>query len=369
MSLARYRFDLLDPFGGVIQRDIPYESAEYTLAERAVPSLTLELPPTVPVASLRKDGLIRIYRGVAGGAMRLEGDATWLIRRRQRVLTAQGERRLVVQALHVNHLLARRVVAYAAGSSQASKSAAADNLIKAIVTENFISATDAARNVSGLAVQADAGLGPTVAKAFARRNVLTVLQEVSDAAARQGTYLGWEVRTGASGYEFVTYVGQRGVDRRYGTGAYLPFGPQFGNIGAAELEEDWTDEETYVYALGQGLRANRAVADAQNTAAERASPYGRIEGTINAASEERTTAQLTDEARQELYARRARVRFRGETQDTDGCIYGRDYHWGDLVTVTFDGAQIPCRVDPVTVRLSRDGEQLRVQLQNDDVTV
>lgn len=340
-------------------------AGEYTLAERSVTMLSLTLPPTVPINFLQKDGRIQVRRAVDGAPPQVDGNATWLIRRRQQVL--QGRERLIkVWAVHANDLLRRRIVAYAAGSSQAAKAGAADDVIKAIVRENFITPTDAARAWSGLTVQADASAGPSIDKAFSRQNVLKVLQAICDTSSALGTYLGFEVRTFGASLVLLTYVGQRGTDRRIGTSNYIRVSPASGAISESSLDEDWTDEITYMYSLGQGLEADRQIGTAQNADAESLSPFGRIEGGYQA-NQATTQAQLDDEAASALYDQRARVNYEARAQEAPGFRYGLNYSWGDLLTVTDFGANFAVRVNPVRVRFDRSGEQIDTRFTSNDV--
>jgi hypothetical protein len=357
MSTA-YRADIFSNVGVKLSPPVgvkPIEG-EYTLTERGIGVLRLVLPPTTPLTWLQKDGRVQLYRAIDGGAPYLEGEATWLIRRRRQEFNNR-ENLTTIWALHVNHLLARRIVAYASGSAEAAKSDLADDMIKEIVDENFVSPTDTTRTMSGLTVQGDLGAGPTVAKAFSRRNVLNVLQDICDAAAAAGTYLGFEVRTSGSGFQLVTYTQQRGVDRRAGSGNYLRVSPSTGAIASSSLDEDWTEETTYMYSLGQGTGALRAVGTAQNAEAEGASPYGRIEDSYQA-NQSTTQAQLDDEAESALYAARGRVIYEAVGQESPGFRYGRNYKWGDLLTVTDFGQQFNVRVDPVHVTFGRQGERI-----------
>lgn len=337
---------------------------EYTLTERGVGVLRLVLPPTVPLAFLQKDGRIQLLRGLDGAAPALEGDATWLIRRRRQQFVNR-ENTTTIWALHVNDLLARRIVAYAAGTSQASKSDLADDMIKDIVRENFVSPTDTARTMTGLTVQADLGAGPTIAKAFARRNVLSLLQDICDSAAAAGTYLGFEVRTDGSGFVLRTYTQQRGVDRRVGSGNYLEVSPSTGAIASSSLDEDWTEEQTYMYSLGQGEGEQRAIGTAENTTAAGASPFGRIEGSYQA-NQATTQAQLDAAAEGALYAARGRIVYEARGQESPRFRYGRDYKWGDLLTVTDFGRQFDVRVDPVRVSFGRGGEEIETRFIYDN---
>lgn len=352
--------------GQVLPLPPPIEG-DYTLKERDVGVLSLTYPPTVPLSYLQKDGRVIVsYNGAQ------DGSALWLIRRVKPTFSGR-ERLIEVTAVHANHLLKRRIVAYVAGSSQAQKTGAADDLMKAVVRENFTAPTDTTRTMSatyGIAsVAADLSAGPSVSKAFSRQNVLKVLQDLADLAAAQGTYVGFEVRSVGGSLQFVTYTRQRGTDRRASSGNYLRVAPSTGAIQSSSLDYDWSDEITYCYALGQGIEASRAVGTAQNTTAEALSPIGRIEDTYQA-NNTSDTAILDDNAAQQLYTQRARVRYAAKAQDTPGFIYNRDYTWGDYLTITDFGQQFDCRVDPVRVRWDRSqGVSLDIRFVYDSTGV
>lgn len=356
---TQYRLDVFTPTGVALPSVRPI-AGEYVLSERGIGMLRLDLPPEYPIANLHKDGLLRLNRNVGAG-MYLEGDATWLIRRRRQVLSGR-ERRIEVWAAHANSLLDRRIVAYAAGSSQASKSGAADDLIKAVVRENFTAPTDTARTMGSFSVAADLGQGPTISRAFSRRKVLAVAQDMCDDAAAVGAYVGFEVRTVGTALTLITYVNYRGVDRRYGTRSYLPI--PLSAISESSLDEDWSDEETFIYALGQGEQEDRAVGTAQNVSAEGASPYGRIEGSYQANNTDDATL-LDSVAAGALYARRGRVLYEARGQDAPDFIYGYHYQWGDLLTIDDYGQQFNVRVDPVGVSFGREGERLDIRFVSD----
>lgn len=362
-----YRCDLFTNTGIALGSVQPIEG-EYSLVERGVGVLSLVLPPSVPLSYLQKDGRLQMYRSIDGGSPYLEGDATWLIRRRQQVL--QGRERLIrVWAVHVNDLLRRRIVAYAAGSSQASKSDQADDMVKAIVRENLTAPTDTARTMSGLSVQADLAAGPSIDKSFSRRNVLKVCQDICDTAAALGTYLGFEVRTVGTSLVFLTYTGQRGLDRTEGSASYLRVSPSTGAIAESSLDEDWTEEITYMYSLGQGEGTSRQTGTAQNSGAEGFSPFGRVEDTYQANNVDATSAsaqaQLDDVAAAALYKQRAREVYEARGQESPQFRYGRDYRWGDLLTINDFGRSFDVRVNPVRVSFGRGGEQIDTRFTSD----
>ena len=365
MAYTTYRIELRTSDNIVIEPTLMWLSAQYVLKERGIGVLTVRVPPRYGLALFRKHSRLLIYRSINGAPEYLEGDATWILTSRVYTLDEQGVEAITLTAQHANMVLRRRIVAYSAGSAQASKSSAVDTMMRAIVDENFISATDTTRNLASgvLALGAVAGSGPTIAKSFCRDNVLNTLEDLANAAALAGTYTGYEVRTLSGALTFIVYLSQRGVDRTIGSGNDLIFSPQRRNLVNIDLDEDWTEEATFVYAGGQGEGANRVIQSASNTTAIGESVFGRAE-LFRDARNSTTTAQVQDEADDALYATRTVRRFSGSAQDTDGCTYGVHYRWGDRVTAQILDQQFNCRVDPVAVALDREsGEVLDIRLE------
>lgn len=365
MAYTTYRIELRTSDNVVIKPTLMYLSAQYVLKERGLGSLSLRVPPSYGLSLFRKHSRLLIYRSINGGPEYLESDATWILTSRRYSLDEQGVEAITLTAQHANMVLRRRIVAYSAGSAQASKSGAVDTVMRAIVDENFLSATDTARNLASgvLALGAVAGTGPTIAKSFCRDNVLNTLEGLANAAALAGTYTGYEVRTISGALTFVVYLTQRGVNRTLGSGNDLIFSPQRRNLVNIDLDEDWTEEATFVYGGGQGEGTNRVIQSASNAAAIGESVLGRAELFRDARNSD-TTAEVQDEADDALYAARLVRRFSGSAQDTDGCIYGIHYRWGDRVTAEVLDQQFACRVDPVSVSITREGgEALDIRLE------
>jgi hypothetical protein len=234
----------------------------------------------------------------------------------------------------------------------------------AIIDENFLNATDTDRNLAaGVLSLGSGGTGPTIAKSFCRDNVLNTLEDLANSAALAGTYTGYEIRTISGALTFIVYLDQRGVDRTISSGNALVFSPGNRNLVNIDLDEDWSDEATFVYAGGQGEGVSRVIEDASNTTAIGESVIGRAERFRDARNSEDTT-QVQDEADDALYAARSVQRFSGSAQDTTGCIYGIHYRWGDRVTAQILDQQFDCRVDPVHVTIDRSrGEALDIRLE------
>jgi len=133
----------------------------YNMIANGVGRLELALPSSFDLSILRVDQLVEIWRTSAFGQMAYEG--SYLVRRLVTERSDEGQESHVLFGPDINALLARRIVAYAAGTAQASKTDQADDMMKAIVRENLGSlASDADRDWTqeGLSVAGDAGLGP-----------------------------------------------------------------------------------------------------------------------------------------------------------------------------------------------------------------
>lgn len=343
-------------------------SLKYSLVEMGLGILewtgpALHDPSLFIVDDVIVDQRLDVARRVATGPFLLEGEATWFIQTGQQLQGQERQTHLV--AVHANDLLRRHIVAYAAGSAQADKAAmAADNAMKDVVDENYgAAATDVTRSLAAyLSIQGDLSAGASIAKAFARRIVLNVLQEYARASAAAGTYLSFDTVVVGGGLQFRTYTGQRGSDHRLVTGRPpLNIGPGFGNILNAKITFDHQPEVTYVYAGGLGVEAARVIGTASDATRIAASPFNRREQFIDSRTTDDPT-QLADEADAALRAGIPRVTVTGELQDTSGFIYGRDYAWGDYLTLQVGGFAAACRLSSVTVSLERGREGIQESL-------
>jgi len=278
-------------------------------------------------------------------------------------ITSDGVSTIEIVCPDYNELLGRRIVAYADGSAQADKSGYADNVMKAIVRENLgADCVDVARDLSawGLSVAADESLGPTVDKKCSRRYVLDVLRELAAAAASEGTrtYFALEP-TSSTTCVFRTWTGQPGMDR---TGVIL-VGLEYGNLVDPVLEYDGMNEKTYVYAGGQGTGAVRNIQAAYDEARIGLSAINRREGWVDASAGD-TDDLVAAEASAALQAGRPRRFFGGRLIETPGCVYGRDWAFGDRVTAVYDGQSYACLVKAVTVKVTATGgEQISADLE------
>lgn len=349
--MAEYGLRVEDPAGAYLATLDTIARLEMAHPANDVGALTLSLPIVYPIGLFQKDGRIVCDRTVRG----VTRSTTWLIRKPADTLSEAGERRIGVTAFDPRDLLRRRIVPEA---SQATKTGHADDLMKAIVRENFVTPLDATRTMGGISVGDDVSVGPVITIAFANRVVLDVLRDIAAAAAAAGTYLAFDVVPDGSGFAFRTFVDVWGLDRR----ASVLLSAEMGTLSGVSLVTDWTQEYTAVYASGRGNEVIAAVVlDSGRIAA---SPYGRIERYLNA-SNAATADAVTGAANAELQAGRPREQFSASLVEQPGTRYGVDLYLGDIVSAEHAGTRYACRVEPVTITLAEDGaETVDVQLRN-----
>lgn len=360
---ADYQIVLYNQYGTVIQSTIDdFLSIDYVRVVNGIGALSITLPESydpflISGNDIVPDNRIEVRRRIGGGSFYVDTDAQWLVRNAQKILDESGKRSTTVTCVDCNSLLNRRIVAYASGASQAEKTAVADNLIKAIVRENLGSlATDTARSIATyLTIQADTSLAPSIGKAFSRRKVIEVLQEVAQSSYQAGTYLAFDVIAPTpTTLEFRTYINQRGIDHRWPTSsAPLLFGPEFGNLTDIVRGYDHTDEVTYGYAGGQGIGTSRAIGTASDSVRIGQSPFGRIEK-FSDSRQTVSAAILADEADMIVKTGIPKNTFEAKIIDTPSTAYGVQYGFGDYITAVFEGESIDARIERVRVQV-RDG--------------
>jgi hypothetical protein len=345
-------------------------SGELTRNVSKLGAFEVNLPFSFGTSQIRKDGLVEFWYGAEVGAMSCLGVGK--IRRRG-VRRVNGVDVIRIAGPDFMDQLQTRRVAYASGSSQASKTGYADDVMKAIVRENLGSSAGTGRDLSGLnfSVAPDVSLGPSVTKMFSRRNVLDVLSELGDMAAELGTRVYYDLNpvfygTGQIGFVFDTFVGQRGMDRRAGTAMQTVFGDTWGNLEDPELEYDDWDEANFAYIGGQGQGDDRAVETVSNVLRIGESVWNRRELWVDARDTDDASV-MQDRGYEELWARRPKRRFSGRLLSTPSSQYGVDWAFGDLITAEYMGEQFDGMIKTVRWGLQEDGStRIEAKLEVDE---
>lgn len=260
--------------------------------------------------------------------------------------TSGGNTIVTIEGVDQNELLARRIIAYNAGSSQAQKTNNIDDIMKAIVRENFGSSAGAGRNITSafrFTVAADLGQAKSITKSFARENVLETLVDLANTSAGQASNavdLFFEIAlVGYNGtnqplYEFRTKTNQLGIDRTYPNGVKpVVFSLAEANIDNVHYERTYSDEVNFVYAGGLGTEDNRNVQTASDTARINASPINRREAFESATHVEED--EVLEVAYETLNAGRPGQSIRCTILDTKTSPYQIAWNHGDKVTVFY----------------------------------
>ncbi len=317
------------------------------------------------------DYQVHVYRAWDGGQLSLYN--AYLIRNKAATDFATHEQEMTFRGPDIRELLARRIVAFAADSSQALKTDNADDMMKAIVDENLGASAAAARDISGdgLSIQADSATGASITKAFAWKNVLTTLQQIADTSAIAGTPIYFDFAlsvsdpvTGALAFEFQTFGDFADRDIRSSTIPGVAFSKEFGNLAMVHYEEDYVTEANYIYAGGQGTGAQREVVEVSDSDRINASIFNRRELFANASGAS-TTAGITGIANERLNDKRPRKIAHAELLDTDDTTFVKDWDVGSLVTVRAFGQSFDELIKAVSVQLGRNGaEQINARFEH-----
>ena len=364
--MTTYSVYLDDPFGNRIADASNFLLLEYSRVVNSVSTLKLTLPGNFNTQFLiNPDGRIEVWRKLDSGREYLDTNTIWLIKKIDQKIDASGLQTIVVEADTPLSVLREpgRAVLYFGGTAQTQYAAApADDQIKQVARENIGTSATGQRNISAyISIDPNLGLGASVAKSFAWRECLKVMQEFADASTTAGTYVAFDIVADTpTSLVFRTFTQQRGVDHRYPNGVNpVLISPEMGNLGETLLSVDYRGEITYVQAGGKGENTQRLIASAQDNARIGASPFGWREY-FKDATQYSTTTGLSSEANAVLRSGRARTIFQGRLIDTPDSRYGVDWAWGDYVTAQAFGQLIDCRIDAVSVSVKPGGGYERI---------
>lgn len=342
-----FQFEILDPLLRRVHVLSEIQDWVFTRRVNTIGVGSMKVPITALNSRwLSKDYVIVPWQSIDGGTPRLLDSTAWLLTGYDDDLDSDM---ITLKMEDSNSLLRRRIIAYAAASAQASKTALADNLAKALVRENMGTlATDVARRFDSayFTVQADTSLGASVTLAASREYVLPALQDIAKKSQQEGTFLAFDVvYTPGAGFDFRTYVGQRGVDRRSGVSKVL-IGRQYGNLQGGRRSYDWSTEVNAAYAGGQGEESERLIGSAVDTQRATLTPWARVEGMANA-YQAKTQAAVDAYAKRALREGQPDNKMIGNFIDTPALRLGLHVNFGDYVQVDVRGAPFDARLSSV----------------------
>jgi hypothetical protein len=361
----RYEIDWYTDAGvklGVIQA---FTSLEYVRTENTIGNMILTIPrELMRYEDFAVGQLFEIWRE-KHGSLELQNDTAYFLQDWQFYTDTDGREYIQLYATDANWLLDTAIVWAYAGSSQAEKTGKPDDMMKAIVREQLGELVVAERRK--LTVQNDVGAGgASITKAFAYRNVLTVLQELADIANENGVYLAFDVvRTAPATFQFRTYAGQRGTDHSRTSGDPRLVGKQYGNLAEASFGTFHSNERNWVLVGGQGEEDARVTVERYNTSRIGESKWNRREFFKDSRDNDNTAALQAD-GDEVLNDHKPKQILTGRLLDTPGMQFGVHYQFGDIVTAQAFGYNVDCHISSVRVKVDQDnGEQIDVRLRGE----
>ena len=361
--MSDYEIRRYNPAGVLLEITNAISKLTTVRTENNVGALELIIPNRYQYEDFSKCQIIEVWRA-KGGSMELQGETAYFLQDWE--FTSSGGERLVrLLCMDANWLLSTRIVAYDAGSAQAEMTDYADDMMKAIVKDNFGSDAATARQLSALTISSNLSASESLTKAFSRRNVLAICQELAEAATSAGTNTYFDVvRTGIGEFQFRTYTGQRGNDHGSISDDVRLVGEQYGNFENVLFGTYHSDEWNYIYAGGQGEEDAREIVEVSDSVRMNTGyPFNRIEEFVDARNSD-TTEGVTAEANSKLREGMPKQLISGRLVDTPGLQYGVHYGFGDILSVEAFGYKVDCHVS--SVRIDYDGnEKIEARLKGE----
>jgi hypothetical protein len=359
--------NLLDVISGSNEADYyskRFARLEYVRAENSMGGMNLLVPMgDYQYEDFSTNQILEIWFEV-GGSLQLLNETAYFLRDWE-LQSFGGEQLINLFAYDANWLLASRIVAANAGSAQAEMTDYADDMMKAIVEDQLGATAVAGRDLSSwLTIAGNLSDSQSISKAFSRRNLLTVCQEIADAGTSAGTRTYFDVvRTGIAKFAFRTYTGQRGQDHGRSSGDIRHVSEQAGNFDDIKFGTYHSEEKNYIYAGGQGEEDAREIVEVSDS--DRIAdgyPFNRCEGWVDARHCD-TTALVTAEANAGLAEGEPKQIMTGRIIDTDDMKYAVHYGFGDIVSAEAFGFNVDCHVSQVKEIVDKNGVSRDIRLR------
>ncbi len=348
---------------GVIQA---FNSLEYVKTQNAIGTLVVDLPRgLMQYDQFAVGDIFEIWRE-KNGTLELQNETAYFLQDWEFWTDGDGAEYIRLMAYDANWLLDTAIVIHKAGTAQAKKTAKPDDMCKHIVREQLGDLAAADRQKIVVAPYLSAA-GANITKAFAYRNVLTILQEICDVAQeKNNVWLGFDVvRTAPGVFEFRTYTEQRGQNHGRASGDPRLVGRQYGNLSQATFGTYHSNERNFVAVGGQGEGWQRELIYRWDYNRWHASKWNRREY-FKDSRDDATTAALEADGDATLEEFKPKQVLTGTMHDTPGMMYNVHYGFGDILTAEAFGFSVDCHVTAVKVKVEQDGgEQIDVRLRGE----
>ena len=370
---AQYRLILTTDTGSRLENSFQPIGAGFKALRKAntISPITVELPYTFDnklfTVANPKEYMLQVWRKADGGTWRLFNN--YIITRFERHANPTPNGKVILMGYDMNILLYRRIVAAKAGSANARITDYADDMLKGLMTDALSDAIDptptaGTRAWSNLTVAGDLSLGPELTLDLEYEELLTfsgggAFKKIVNASREADTDLFFEVQPNQvleNSINFIlrTFTTQLGQDLT----DTVTFSIGNSTVEDAIVVYDNGKAKNYIYAGGTGKEADRTISQAYNADQYSRSMWARSEGFLDVPGVEDDS--LPDAANAELIAKRGTVEAKGKIVDTPDLRYGRDFDFGDLVTVQLWGDQYDALINSVTVGMQNGADIVQI---------
>lgn len=316
------------------------------------------------IGGLQQDGQVDVYRCDTANTVDWYVDFEGLFVDEERHADDNGNSVFRAICPDTMDFLTRELVAWPENVANRSLFTAvkASTIMVTLATYNVVTASATTGNgriyttdIANITVEADDNSGNVMTYACSKMPLLGALQDV----ARIGDRDFYLAKTGAQAWQFRTdnYLGD---DRS----ATVTFALNYGNMSNPVLRRNRLAEKTRVLVGGQGADSARTYVVRTGT---------NYNATYNsktvfvAATQYSDSNGLNAEGDVRLDELRARDDLDWNVIQTPGCLYGRDYFFGDLVTGYYQGVSATKQITGVTVSFepsSSQAETIAIETRN-----
>ncbi len=354
--MANYEIWYCDDLGNRIAPINNVIQFEYTKVAGDVGKMSLTVPIQGKIWEQEKvDYRVHIYRQPINGSMSLEFVAFLQVFIPKTEKNGLATYTLIGEC--ANTLYTRRIIAYDSEDSKSLYSGSyTSNMMRSIYSNNFGGGATAARQLSSSYIGAAANIeqGGAYSKRAAWQKSLDLLQNMQATSKSGGSEVFWAiVPINDTKLEFQTYPTQLGANK-----TNVVFSLEYGNLTEPQLIYDYSDMKTYIYVGGKGRGASRDIEEVEDTTRSGLSFWGRRESFRNATfADIGDTSALNDVGQDELAKYRQKKSLVCGLIDTPSTRYGREWNFGDKVTINYQGVQAETIIRAVNVKVDSSGRE------------
>jgi hypothetical protein len=331
------------------------------------------------------DSMLVVHREVPGCGLDMYPEFSGLHRKTTKRF-ADGVKLFISNGFHLNEILSRRVVAANEGTIRADKSGGIEIMGEYVDENLFWGAAGGVRGeryfypepgeeppveaygwMPGFSWQIESvhPRAPVWSGSRSFDNLLDVLKDIGlfmsvdfhvfDARYAGATWTPYALKLYGEGIgenHSMTDLDARGMN----TFGYRPvvFSPDHENVEVFEWDEDASSEANRIFVLGQGEKSTRAVLPITNDWEAQSSPINLRE-IAGSASDQEFVFQMQEYGWSQLKEREKISSFTITPRQTPGALYGKHYHFGDTVSVLWEGEYHNRRITELDINIDKDG--------------